>query len=121
MYCIVLYLLPVLNPKSYDGARVLEASGADFGKASYMCDISLGKVGKGLWGLLLELSLNYIWLFIYLFMQPALNAKSYGRAQVLEAPIIHIWLDRGGLGRKYIYRRGLEWLVVARILFSLGN
>ena len=26
-YCIVLYLLPVLNPKSYDGARVLEASG----------------------------------------------------------------------------------------------
>ena len=25
--CIVLYLLPVLNPKSYDGARVLEASG----------------------------------------------------------------------------------------------
>ena len=24
---IVLYLLPVLNPKSYDGARVLEASG----------------------------------------------------------------------------------------------
>src|SRR5258705_9154570 len=27
LYCIVLYLLPVLNPKSYDGARVLEASG----------------------------------------------------------------------------------------------
>ena len=27
MYCIVLYLLPVLNPESYDGARVLEASG----------------------------------------------------------------------------------------------
>ena len=26
LYCIVLYLLPVLNPKSYDGARVLEAS-----------------------------------------------------------------------------------------------
>ena len=26
-YCIALYLLPVLNPKSYDGARVLEASG----------------------------------------------------------------------------------------------
>ena len=26
-YCIVLYLLPVLNPESYDGARVLEASG----------------------------------------------------------------------------------------------
>ena len=25
--CIVLYLLPVLNPKSYDEARVLEASG----------------------------------------------------------------------------------------------
>ena len=25
--CIVLYLQPVLNPKSYDGARVLEASG----------------------------------------------------------------------------------------------
>ena len=23
LYCIVLYLLPVLNPKSYDGARVL--------------------------------------------------------------------------------------------------
>ena len=27
VYCIVLYLLPVLNPKRYDGARVLEASG----------------------------------------------------------------------------------------------
>ena len=27
MYYIVLYLTPVLNPKSYDGARVLEASG----------------------------------------------------------------------------------------------
>ena len=27
LYCIVLYLLPVLNPMSYDGARVLEASG----------------------------------------------------------------------------------------------
>ena len=27
LYCIVLYLLPVLNPKSYDEARVLEASG----------------------------------------------------------------------------------------------
>ena len=27
MYCIVLYLQPVLNPKSYDGARVSEASG----------------------------------------------------------------------------------------------
>ena len=27
LYCIVLYLQPVLNPKSYDGARVLEASG----------------------------------------------------------------------------------------------
>ena len=27
LYCIVLYLLPVLNPKSYDGTRVLEASG----------------------------------------------------------------------------------------------
>ena len=26
-HCIVLYLLPVLNPKSYDRARVLEASG----------------------------------------------------------------------------------------------
>ena len=26
-YCIVLYLQPVLNPKSYDGAGVLEASG----------------------------------------------------------------------------------------------
>ena len=26
-YCIVLYLQPVLNPESYDGARVLEASG----------------------------------------------------------------------------------------------
>ena len=26
-YYIVLYLLPVLNPKSYDGARVLGASG----------------------------------------------------------------------------------------------
>ena len=26
-YCIVLYLQPVLNPRSYDGARVLEASG----------------------------------------------------------------------------------------------
>ena len=30
IYCIVLYLLPVLNPKSYDGARVLEASGVLF-------------------------------------------------------------------------------------------
>ena len=27
LYCIVLYLLLVLNPKSYDGAQVLEASG----------------------------------------------------------------------------------------------
>ena len=27
LYCIVMYLQPVLNPKSYDGARVLEASG----------------------------------------------------------------------------------------------
>ena len=27
LYCIVLYLQPILNPKSYDGARVLEASG----------------------------------------------------------------------------------------------
>ena len=27
LYCIVLYMQPVLNPKSYDGARVLEASG----------------------------------------------------------------------------------------------
>ena len=27
LYCIVLYLLPVLNPKSYDGARLLETSG----------------------------------------------------------------------------------------------
>ena len=27
LYCIVLYLQPVLNPESYDGARVLEASG----------------------------------------------------------------------------------------------
>ena len=27
LYCIVLYLLSVLSPKSYDGARVLEASG----------------------------------------------------------------------------------------------
>ena len=27
LYCIVLYLQPVLNPKSYDGALVLEASG----------------------------------------------------------------------------------------------
>ena len=27
LYCIVLYLQPVLNPKSYDGARVLEAAG----------------------------------------------------------------------------------------------
>ena len=27
LYCIVLYLQPVLNPKSHDGARVLEASG----------------------------------------------------------------------------------------------
>ena len=30
LYYIVLYLLPVLNPKSYDGARVLEASGRPF-------------------------------------------------------------------------------------------
>ena len=27
MECVVLYSQPVLNPKSYDGARVLEASG----------------------------------------------------------------------------------------------
>ena len=27
LYCIVLYLQPVLNPKSYDGAQVFEASG----------------------------------------------------------------------------------------------
>src|SRR5258705_12988365 len=27
LYCIVLILLPGLNPKSYDGVRVLEASG----------------------------------------------------------------------------------------------
>ena len=27
LYCTVLYLQPVLNPKSYDGARVLEAAG----------------------------------------------------------------------------------------------
>ena len=27
LYCIVLYLQPVLNPKSYDEARVLETSG----------------------------------------------------------------------------------------------
>ena len=27
LYCIVLCFQPVLNPKSYDGARVLEASG----------------------------------------------------------------------------------------------
>ena len=27
LYCIVLYLLPLLNAKSYDGAQVLEASG----------------------------------------------------------------------------------------------
>ena len=27
LYCIVLYMPPVLNPVSYDGARVLEASG----------------------------------------------------------------------------------------------
>ena len=26
LYCIVLYLQPIPNPKSYDGARVLEAS-----------------------------------------------------------------------------------------------
>ena len=28
LYCIVLYLQPVLNPEIYDGARVLEASGS---------------------------------------------------------------------------------------------
>ena len=27
LYCIVLYLPPVLNPKSHDGAQVLEALG----------------------------------------------------------------------------------------------
>ena len=27
LYCIVLYLLLILNPKSYDGARAQEASG----------------------------------------------------------------------------------------------
>ena len=31
-YCVVLYLLPVLNPESYDGAQVLEASGRPFGR-----------------------------------------------------------------------------------------
>ena len=32
LYCIVLYLPPVLNPVSYDGARVLEASGRPMDK-----------------------------------------------------------------------------------------
>ena len=65
--------------------KILRMS-SDFGKILYMCDISLVKVGKGPWELLLELSQE------------------------------NIWLDRGGLGRKYMYRRGLEGLVVARII-----
>ena len=30
LYCIVLYVPPILNPMSYDGARVLEASECPF-------------------------------------------------------------------------------------------
>ena len=30
--------------------------------------------------------MNMIYLFIYLFLPPALNPESYGRARVLEAP-----------------------------------
>ena len=56
LYCIALYLLPVLNPKSYDGARVLEASGRPM-------------LGRS----------------IVLYLQPVLNFKSYDGARVLEA------------------------------------
>ena len=31
LYCILLYLQPVLNPKSYDGPQVLEASSRPLG------------------------------------------------------------------------------------------
>ena len=46
LYCIVLYLQPVLNPKSYDGARVLEASGRPMlviGR-SYVLSIQVGEI-----------------------------------------------------------------------------
>ena len=45
LYCIVLYLQPVLNPKSYDGARVLEASGRPMlviGRSYWVVPIRIG-------------------------------------------------------------------------------
>ena len=54
-----------------------------------MCVLCTGEVGNGLWELLLKLSQE------------------------------NIWFDRGGFGMKYIYRRGLEGLVVARIIAAI--
>ena len=65
--------------------------GSDFEKILYMGDICSGLVYKGPMELLLKLSQE------------------------------NIWLDRGGFRRKYIYRRGLEGLVVARIIALLGS
>ena len=53
--------------------------GSDFGKIFYICDISSGKVGKGPWEFLLELSQE------------------------------NIWLDPRGLGWKYMYRSGQDF------------
>ena len=47
MYCIVLYLQPVLNPKSYDGARVLKASDRPMlaiGRSYGFVSIQVGKL-----------------------------------------------------------------------------
>ena len=46
-YCIVLYLQPVLNPKSYDGARVLEASGRPMLVIGRSYFVSIQVVGEG--------------------------------------------------------------------------
>ena len=56
---------------------------SDFGETLHMCVICAGQIGKGLWELLLKLSQE------------------------------NIWFDQEGFGRKYIYRTGLERLVVA--------
>ena len=53
LYCIVLYLQPVLNPKSYDGARVLEASGRPMlviGRSYCVEPIQEGGEGTGMGG-----------------------------------------------------------------------
>ena len=50
LYCIVLYLQPVLNPKSYDGARVLEASGRPMlviGRSYVFVSIQVGEMIGG--------------------------------------------------------------------------